>query len=229
MSTPKNPDTIVIRNAYYPQGLTERQIYDYYQKHKDIILKEVYRKSVLLFIFFRENEHIVRRFLKNKPIRLTPKNYSTVISGRTVSISVETGTKLTRYIVDIDATKTTPNANKIKAVSDVLEIMEKFPGVKSTQVFMTGTGYHIYGNLKSPLNYITGLKMVRNSLKASLSGRYGIGERRTNTNKFITLDLSPMYSRGSHVVPYALNRNGTICQDVTKNWKTANRSKNVIK
>ena len=34
MGYPKNPDSIVLKNKYYPNGLKEIDIWNYYQKNK---------------------------------------------------------------------------------------------------------------------------------------------------------------------------------------------------
>ena len=39
MSYPQNPETLVIQNKYYPKGLREIDIWNYYQKNKNLLFK----------------------------------------------------------------------------------------------------------------------------------------------------------------------------------------------
>lgn len=230
MTAPKNPNTVIIRNAYYPQGLTEQQIWDHYQKYKNKILNEISGRPVLLFIAPEENQIVIRRFLKHRLIKLSPNNYDNIINGRTVSISVECGVTLEKLIVDIDVTVVTPTSMTLDAVGDVINVFKKIPEVDKIKVFMTGQGFHVYGMLKGKMNYVKAINIVKKNLTYSVGDKYSIGEKRKETlRKFINLDVSPMYSRGSYVVPYSLNRNGLICADVTKNWKTVKRSDMIVK
>ena len=90
MGKPTYPDSIVIRNDYYPSGLTQGMVWDHYTKYKSKILKEVRKKPIILFIFVQESVSIVRRFYNYNLIKLTKKNFDKVINGRTVSISSTT-------------------------------------------------------------------------------------------------------------------------------------------
>lgn len=229
MSYPKNPNIVVIRNAYYPSGLTEKNIYEYYQKNKNKILDYIGRNPVLLFIVPNVNEVIIRRFLNHKLIRLTSTNFDQIITGRTISISVESGSTVDKYIVDIDSSANTSEGAKQKAVEDVLEVYKKLPEIKEFKVFLSGNGYHVYGVLVKKINYLKAIKVLKTHLNYSLSKYYSIGtKRRGKSTKVINLDLSPMYNRGSHTVPFSLNRNGLICDEVTNRYKGFNRGSATI-
>jgi hypothetical protein len=61
MAYPKNPDTIVLRNSYYPNGLREIDVWNYYQKVKRDILDETKSRDVMLGIMVDVNKPVLRR------------------------------------------------------------------------------------------------------------------------------------------------------------------------
>ena len=84
---PQNPETVVIKNKFYPQGIKEIDIWNYYQRVKTPLLDATRNRDLMLEIMVDLNKPIIRRRgAGGKVIRLTPKNYDEVITGRTVSI-----------------------------------------------------------------------------------------------------------------------------------------------
>ena len=49
MSKPQNPETLVLKNEYYPNGLREIDIWNYYQKVKNQLLRETIGKNLIVF------------------------------------------------------------------------------------------------------------------------------------------------------------------------------------
>ena len=43
MAEPVNPDSILVKNSYYPKGLTEKQCWDYYQSVKYDLIDDIFR------------------------------------------------------------------------------------------------------------------------------------------------------------------------------------------
>jgi len=39
MSYPQNPETIIIKNVFYPKGLKEIDVFNYYIQHKNLIMR----------------------------------------------------------------------------------------------------------------------------------------------------------------------------------------------
>jgi len=226
---PTNPDTIVIKNEYYPSGLTQKMVWDHYQNNKIKLLRELANRVAILFIFINENDYIIRRFIDYKLIYITPKNYNYIISGRTVSISVETPDKLDYFCLDIDPVKSVTEDEKKEAVKHVIDLYTSISQVTRIRVVSTSSGYHVYGYLKTKMDNSVAINFLRKKMLMNFSDTYGIGERRKNTKNKIVIDFTPMYHRGSHVVPFALNRNGLMCMDITKNWESFNRKESVIK
>ena len=222
MAAPRDPNVIIIRNEYYPDGLKEERVWNYYLKNKNKIIKEAANRPIIIFLFVSENNSIIlRRTRSNESITLNKENYEKVISGRSVSLSVENIGGY--YCIDIDSKENVKEEDKKQAVQDILDIYKKLPEVKKIRVTSSSSGYHVYGYLVKQVSPDTAINILKKHLEFSLKDKYGIGQRIDSSDKDIVLDFAPMYSRGSHTLPGSLNRNGTICLDITKNWKTFDR------
>jgi len=224
---PKNPDTIVIKNKYYPSGLTEQMVWNHYLEYKTKILNEVKNKPLLLFLFVDINKYIVKRNIENNSIKLDDKNYENIINGRTVSISMEPGDKLDYFCIDIDAPDNISESQKKEAVKDIINLYKIMNQVKKIRIISTSNGYHVYGFLSKKISNDKAIEILKKILNIKFKDKYNIGTRGKETG--ITLDLTLMYSRGSHVVPYCLTREGLIALDITNNWKNYKRENSKVK
>jgi hypothetical protein len=146
MAYPKNPDTIVLRNSYYPNGLREIDVWNYYQKVKRDILDETKSRDVMLGIMVDVNKPVLRRKGKGQDwIRLTPRNYDEVITGRTLTVYSSMGMYEKFGVIDIDVTDYDGFPWARKVASDVYDfVMDKMPILRSASIRYTGkTSFHI--------------------------------------------------------------------------------------
>ena len=103
MSYPENPETIILRNKFYPKGLSEKDVYEYYQSVKGKILQQTQGRELMFAIMVDMNKPVIRRKVSGKFIFLTPSNYDKMITGRTLVIYSTMRFYETIAIVDIDA------------------------------------------------------------------------------------------------------------------------------
>jgi hypothetical protein len=218
MKKPKNPDEIILKNKYYPNGLTTNVIYKYYKSNKKQILEYCKDRPVILNIKpDLKSEILIKRLHKQKPIFLSSDNYDEFINYRTLSISYEPNTfnKITHIILDIDNKKNGVDFNKLKAATkDIRSRFHPWPFYKNISsidinIFPSPNGFHI-------IYETTGIKkfsdiddlrsMMEIELKRVFSNLYDINDKKA---KGINIDLSPMSKRGSITVPYSLTRAGT--------------------
>ena len=102
MGKPQHPDTIVIKNEYYPRGLREIDVWNYYQKVKNPLLKETLGKNIIVFFAIDVNKFTVIRHMDNKLLRLNMTSFDNVNTGRAVSIH-NVMNKYSPYgVIDID-------------------------------------------------------------------------------------------------------------------------------
>jgi len=215
MSIPSNPDTIIVKNEFYPHGLREIDLWDHYQKYKKEILKEVQGRD-LFFVLKVGDEGIVYRHGKiSKFIRLNESNYDKLISGRTLSIHSTMKRTENIMIVDIDAMYF-PAAKE--ATMDVYNLMKTEDFISNVSIRFTGkSSFHIFCNLKIKAN----IDLIRKKLKdiltgADLSSSYTIDQIRKTPN-VTNLDLSPDKFRGGFITLGSLSLWGLKCMEV-KPW-----------
>lgn len=209
LPTPSDPNKILIIGN---KQITTGKIYEYYLSVKDKIIKECDLRPVLLFNKYdTKNDFTVVRKYKDGPIILTKNNYEEIISGYTISISVESeypGKYLKQKLIDVDSRNPKIKEDLLKQC--VFELSELYKNYKY-HITNSSTGYHFRVDInKAQSNKI--LQITFNELQKELSYKYTINVKQKGTTlEGINLDLSPMYNRGSLTVPYSLNRNLSIC------------------
>lgn len=218
MAYPQHPDTIVIKNKFYPKGITELMIWDYYQKVKGPLMKEVYNRDLMFFIMVDINKPIIKRKVNNKFIRLTPANYDSIITGRTVSIHSAMGTYENFGIIDIDIDPSDGFAWARKVTADVYEfVMDKMPIVRTAQIRFTGkNSFHIVCDFGRKMKIDSIRFLLQRLLQQSdLSKVYTIsGKRKAGIPN---LDMAPNKFRGNYITLHSLSIWGLKCMEVPYN------------
>lgn len=223
MSYPKNPETIVVKNSFYPSGLREIDIWNYYQKAKRTILDETRNRDLMFIIMVDTNKPIIKRKdSQGKFIRLTPQNYDTLITGRTVSIHSAMGQYEDFGIIDIDIDPSDGFTWAKRTTITVYDyVMDKMPLVRKASVNFTGKqSFHIRCdfNRKMKIDVIRFLlqKFLRES---ELSKVYTIeGKRRAGVPN---LDMAPNKFRGNFITRGALSFIGLRAMEVPYNKITS--------
>lgn len=205
---PEHPNTIVVKNEFYPKGITQQQIYDYYILHKKDILKSIDNREIIIFFATDTNDFIVKRRDSEGFLKLNSQNYEKIISGRTISIHVSMEQKESFGIIDID----TNDFNKAKKVTaEVYDYLFQYN--KDISIRFTGkSSFHIIYNFKEKRN-IEAIKNYLINILESFSKKYhiGIGQRAN-----IGLDLSPNKIRGGFIPLYSLSILGLRCINVSR-------------
>jgi hypothetical protein len=215
MSIPQNPQTIVVRNQFYPKGLTEQQIWDYYQSVKHHLLDETKLKDLMFFIAVEENKFIAKRKAGESYIRLTPQNYDNIITGRTVSIHSAMRQYEEFGIIDIDVDPNDGFRWAKKVTLDTYDyIMDKVPVVKKVSIRFTGkTSFHIVCDFERKMKVDTIRHLLETFLRSSpLVRAYTVSGKRTPGVP--NLDLHPNKIRGNYISLYSLSILGLRCMDI---------------
>lgn len=214
MGYPKNPESIVIKNKYYPTGLKEIDIWNYYQKVKSPLLREVLGRDLMIVIMVDVNKPIIKRAGKtSRFIRLNSSNYDELITGRTVAIYSTMKRLEDIGIIDIDS----DDLIKAKiAALEVSDFISRFRMVDDVSVRFTGkTSFHIFCNLKIKVNIDnTRINFRKYLLDSDLIKRYTIESKRTRGVP--NLDLSPNKFRGAFITLHGLSSIGLKCMNVNK-------------
>jgi len=207
IKTLKHPGTVIISpNEYYTKGLTEQDIYDYYERVKDNLLKlyEEYKLDCLLKIKI-DNTLIVKR-LKNEELL---KSWNVINNGRTVEFHIVLPTQYSRiYWIDLDPKEKFP-------FETVYEIAEKIKNLCLKNISNTsdvvinytgGRGMYVIGFLNKEQD----VNKIKNTLKELIESniipeypKTTLGFTKESDN--MRIDLSTLHKLGSIRSPYSLN------------------------
>ena len=215
MSYPENPETIILKNKFYPRGLREIDIWNYYQSVKPNLLSQTKNQDLMFVIMADMNKPVIRRKLGSRTIRLTPQNYDEIITGRTLSIHTAMSSISTFGIVDVDVDPRDGLSWAKKATKDTYDfIMDKVPVVKKVQIRFTGkSSFHIICDFERRMKVDTMRFLLQKFLSDSeLTRIYAVGGKRRSGVP--NLDLGRNCLRCNHVTLHALSIWGMKCMEV---------------
>jgi len=219
MSYPENPETIIVQNQFYPNGLREIDVWNHYQTVKQRLLREVMNRNVMFGIATGLNTTVLRRKGAGKDfIRLTHENYDNIITGRTLTIYSEMNTYERFGIIDIDVDPYDGWKWARKTAFDVYDfIVDKVPFISTATIRYTGkTSFHVICDFGRK-NKIEAIKFLldRELRKSPLLRAYSLeAKRRPGVPN---LDLSPNKIRGAYITLGSLSTIGLKCMDVEYN------------
>ena len=218
---PPHPEQAVIKNWLYPQGLTEQDIWNYYQKNKKNLLGWIGDRTVAFFLKVNDIL-IVKRNIGDKSIKLTQENFDELITGRTLQILVERQDLSDYFVVDIDAGESHSRKEIIMASKVVVETLRPLHVEKWELLFTSPKGIHVIGYLskKDTLDNIRSLVeellLNQNDYLVNVKGRRHVE---------INLDLTPNYKRSIHICRYSLTKEGLICDDILTSKRSGKKIK----
>ncbi len=211
---PKSPETVILKNKYYPKGLTEKQVYDYYMKLKRSLLSYIGNRSVSFFLIIDGKIIVKRKDKSGARIKLTPANYEELITGRTLSIFINRMSKMTDYIViDIDSGKGTP-FSKLSNAFDVARRIMKKSELRSEEALFTGRGIHYIVHFDKKQD----IDKLRNNVISNLKSQneYPVTITRKPSPGKVSFDMSPNFRNSMHVSKYSLSKEGLKVLDIHK-------------
>lgn len=220
-SYPTHPDTEIL------PGITELDIWNYYQKHKHEIIHALKGYDVL--IRMKVDGGVIKRHDNGNPIQLTEENFDRIITGRTIELHRVLSKMTTIIWVDLDDHRPDSNFDELKEYAqEIKELMDSMEEVKSTELqFSGGTGIYVIGYLYSEKD----VDEMRNELKEILNTAYGEDSRVTTgiaEPNQIRLDISTLKTAGSIKAPWSLSMTGKASIPI-ENLETFNPSQINIK
>ena len=217
---PSNPTNVVIKNKFVE--VTEQDLYNYWIRSKDIILKNA--TSNIFFYFSNQlNKSIVRRYEeKNKPFTLTDFNYESKLNGHIVGI-VSLFDQYSNFgIIDIDSPEDSNEIisnnvfNNIKhATLDVYTYMSKYNDCRIIYTGKNGFHIYVYYQKRYALPTIKNLLLNRLSENKYIMDNYTIQHKR-GLDK-INLDLNINKPNGGFITLGSINKIGLKSAELNKN------------
>jgi hypothetical protein len=214
----ENPNTIIIqKNKYYKNGLKEIDIYNYYQKNKEKILKSVDEQplsKIVIFIQLDDGRIIVRK--ENLDIH---NNFNKVLHPRVIGLTKLMVSPTNLIVIDIDAKgDNIAEDEKKKSLLNLINL--NLLNSKLYKILNSSTGYQVFFKLDKEYDIDKLRELVKNELNIK--------------NKFnfpgIKYDLTIMSIGGNYLVENSLNRStGLIVKNITNNWKDYKREDSILK
>lgn len=213
MSYPGNPETIILKNKFYPKGLRERDAYGYYQRVKGFLLNQVQGRELMFAIMTDINKPIIRRKISGKFLYLTPSNYNELITGRTITIYSTMKFYETLAIVDID----TDSFDKSKEPTiNVYNVLKEADFIRNLSIRYTGkTSFHIICELSRKMKIDNARLLLERYLisKKEITNKYTINPSRTRGVPNIDLWASNKI-RGAFISLGSLSLLGLKCMEI---------------
>ena len=212
MSQPQNPETVILKNRYYSQGIKEIDIWNYYMSARRELLKQVVGRDLMIYLMLDKGPTLIRRGKSTKYIRLNHKNYEDIITGRTISIHSTMRRNDDIGIIDIDS----DNFRMARiAALDVFDfVMRSIPIIDKASIRYTGkTGFHVACELTRRLNIDSTRFLLRKFLlESDLAKKYTVESRRRPGVP--NLDLAPNKFMGGFISLHSLSIEGLKCMEV---------------
>jgi len=227
MGYPEHPETVILRNNFYPQGLREIDVWEYYQRVKTHILRETFSRDLMFMVMVEENKPIiVRKGRTTNFIRLNPSNYDDMIHGRVISIYSTMRRAEDLAIIDIDSDDF--RKAQIAALKVYEFAMRDIPIVRTVKILFTGkTSFHVVCTLARKINIDSTRFLLRKFLAESeLNNEFTIEHKRIRGVP--NLDLSPNKFRGAFITNHSLSMIGLKCMEVDHGRVMAFNPKNAI-
>ena len=215
MPYPKHPEAILVKNEFYPSGLKEIDVWNYYQSAKDKLIVEVSGRDLMVFVAIDVNKTTVLRKGKTTNfVRLNRSNWDDIFHARMLSIHSTMHNTEEIGIIDIDGDDF--GNNKQATIDTYNYAIANFPFIDSIFIKFTGkNSFHIVCNLNKA-RYIDSIRiMLRNYLERSGLGKdYYIDNSRRSDKTIPNLDLSSNKWRGGFITLHSLSTLGLKCMKV---------------
>lgn len=200
---------VVINSPATGQKMTKRDVVKYYAdpRVQSQLFKTLKNRDLIAVVSRSPNQQFVRRY-ESKDIPLKIKNegdLSKFVTRRYTEFHPVIGPKTREIWVDIDPGKNVA-LNAVKPVAtDVLKIVKKFPGIKSTSLsFSGGSGFYVRGLLNRPQSTDLIRTKLREALKPLVEKREPVVLSVPKKDE-VRLDISTLHDKGSIRAPYSLN------------------------
>jgi len=218
---PKHPDTIVVESEFYPRGLTEADVWSYYDGTKNEIVGELEGHNVMLVI--KADGEIYKRHPDGKEafIRIgSVEDFDRYNNGRTVEFHKVLGDQTSYGFVDVDPKEAVPFEKARKVAGDVYDLLLEQPDINRVDLaYSGGRGFHIYPYYERPKPTEEARKDLRSAMDGYIeqSGDEQLTTGITSEKNMIRLDTSTLKRAGSLRVFGSLNaKTGLRCTPIAR-------------
>ena len=206
-----------IVNSYFPShpdnklnGLTERDVWEYYEKNKDKIFPYIKNRTILFRLKTDDGFIILRKDPKTKEdIKIrTIEDYDKYNNGRNVEWHIVIPSKRTDILyIDLDPREKFDRSKINDIIKDIVDNINNYiKNIKNIEVFKSGgRGYHIFIFLNKPMNVDKARKLLKRFAKDIILPKYEKVTTSIPKKDEMRFDVSTLHYKGSLSIPYSLN------------------------
>jgi len=215
MAAPENPQTIILKNKFYPRGLKEIDVWKYYQSYKGKILNETRGRDIMFAIMTDINKPVIKRKSPSgKFVQLTNATYDKYMTGRTLVVYSTMKDYEDIAIVDIDV----DNFTRAKeAAINLHDVMFNAPFVRTAEIRYTGKqSFHIFCKLPRKIKIDSIRFLLEKHIRGTdLLNKYTMLHKRQPG--IPNIDLSINKHRGAFITLGSLSLFGLKCTEIPFN------------
>lgn len=234
---PSHSETLIIKpNKYYEKGLTEQNIWDFYDKVKYKLFKQLKGRTTLLKIQLPGKLIIKRNDKNGRPFQIKSlKDIDRLNSGRTVEWHIVIDKPITKWFwVDIDAHKNYSFKKTKRLAEYIKNILNKYLNPKWIKVKYSGSrGWHILGRLRKNKNVNRLRNEIIKIMEEVIVPRFPQTTTHIAKDDEARLDISTLHVLGSIRAEYSLHtKYGLVSvtpKKIGKTIKTAKKKNFTIK
>ncbi len=219
---PKHPDTVVIQSEFYLKGLTEADVWGYYDQEKSELVSKLKGHDVMLVI--KADGEIYKRHPDSKEefIRIdSVTDFDRYNNGRTVEFHKVVADSTDYGYVDVDPKENVAFEKTKKVATDVHDLLAKQPDVRGVDLaYSGGRGFHIYPRYARARPTDQARKELKSLMDEYIeqSGDEKLTTGVARENDMIRLDTSTLHRTGSLRVFGSLNaKTGLKCLPIARN------------
>jgi hypothetical protein len=206
-----------IVNSYFPShpnnkidGLTEKDVWEYYEKNKDKIFPYIKNRTVLFRLKTDNGFIILRKDPKTKEdIKIrTIEDYDKYNNGRNVEWHIVIPSKRSDILyIDLDPKEKFDKSKINDIIRDIVNnINDYIKNIKNIEIFKSGgRGYHIFIFLNKPMDVDKARKLLKRLAKDIILPRYEKVTLSIPKKDEMRFDVTTLHYKGSLSVPYSLN------------------------
>jgi hypothetical protein len=213
---PDHPSDVVIKNKFYPSGLTEKNVYEHYLQVKDKMLDWIGDRYCAFLLRLDEKTTVMRRNIHGSFIKLNHQNFDDIITGRTNVVYVMHPMHTSYFIIDIDPG---PGLGQKESLHAAKLLVNELKPKRHEIILPSVTGAHLIGYLNSMQNLdklrihlINTLEKVVNNLNTQSKIQYVLHKKGRKPNT-INFDMTSMFENSLHICKYSLTKEFLICND----------------
>jgi DNA ligase D-like protein (predicted 3'-phosphoesterase) len=212
---PKHPETIVVEpNEWYSKGLTEKDVWNYYDKVKRDIVEFYEEYDLDTMIIIQTDGEVIKR---PEAIR-TVKDFDKWNTGRCLEFHFALKDKTPFVYCDLDPKEDFSFEDVKKIANELISKLEDWEEISEVRCVFSGSkGFHLYGYLKSTMLTGEAREQMKKLLNEYISER---GDERLTTGvtkeaNSMRLDTSTLHETGGLRVPGSLSmKTGLRCMEV---------------